>query len=129
MNNLGLLPSNFYTLNSSKFGSGLEVVFLSLSMTNLIKRLRQDNERAQRLALKKSEEISELKTYFMSNISHELRTPINAIMGVVETELANKDNSKENRRKYQIVRNASISLLSNVNDILDFEKMEKKSLF
>ena len=128
MNNLGLLPSNFYTLNSSKFGSGLEVVFLSLSMTNLIKRLRQDNERAQRLALKKSEEISELKTYFMSNISHELRTPINAIMGVVETELANKDNSKENRRKYQIVRNASISLLSNVNDILDFEKMEKKEL-
>ena len=64
----------------------------------------------------------------MSNISHELRTPINAIMGVVETELANKDNSKENRRKYQIVRNASISLLSNVNDILDFEKMEKKEL-
>lgn len=128
MNNLGLLPSNFYTLNSSKFGSGLEVVFLSLSMTNLIKRLRQDNERSQRLALKKSEEISELKTYFMSNISHELRTPINAIMGVVETELANKNNSKENRIKYQIVRNASISLLSNVNDILDFEKMEKKEL-
>ncbi len=128
MNNLGLLPSNFYTMNSSKFGSGLEVVFLSLSMTNLIKRLRQDNERAQKLALKRSEEISELKTYFMSNISHELRTPINAIMGVVETELANKNNSKENRKKYQIVRNASISLLSNVNDILDFEKMEKKEL-
>ena len=128
MNNLGLLPSNFYTLNSSKFGSGLEVVFLSLSMTNLIKRLRQDNEKAQKLALKKSEEISELKTYFMSNMSHELRTPINAIMGIVEAELGNGDNSIENRKKYQTIRNASISLLSNVNDVLDFEKIEKNEL-
>ncbi len=128
MNNLGLLPSNFYTLNSSKFGSGLEVVFLSLSMTNLIKRLRQDNEKAQKLALKRSEEISELKTYFMSNMSHELRTPINAIMGIVEAELGNGDNSIEDRKKYQTIRNASISLLSNVNDVLDFEKIEKNEL-
>ncbi|MAX70655.1 MAG: hybrid sensor histidine kinase/response regulator [Flavobacteriaceae bacterium] len=128
MNNLGLLPSNFYTLNSSKFGSGLEVVFLSLSMTNLIKRLRQDNEKAQKLALKRSEEISELKTYFMSNMSHELRTPINAIMGIVEAEIGNGDNSIEDRKKYQTIRNASISLLSNVNDVLDFEKIEKNEL-
>ena len=38
MNNLSLLPNNFLTLNSAKFGSGLEVIFLSLSMTNLIKK-------------------------------------------------------------------------------------------
>ncbi|MHA7844069.1 MAG: hybrid sensor histidine kinase/response regulator [Winogradskyella sp.] len=128
MNNLGMLSTNFYTLNSSKFGTGFEVIFLSLSMTNLLRKLREQKERSQELALKKSEEISELKTYFMSNISHELRTPINAIMGIVETELANNSNSKDDRKKYQVVRNASISLLSNVNDILDFEKMEKKEL-
>jgi signal transduction histidine kinase/CheY-like chemotaxis protein len=128
MNNLGMLSTNFYTLNSSKFGTGFEVIFLSLSMTNFLRKLREQKEKSQELALKKSEEISELKTYFMSNISHELRTPINAIMGIVETELANNSNSKEDRKKYQVVRNASISLLSNVNDILDFEKMEKKEL-
>lgn len=123
-----MLSTNFYTLNSSKFGTGFEIIFLSLSMTNLLRKLREQKERSQELALQKSEEISELKTYFMSNISHELRTPINAIMGIVETELANNNNSKEERKKYQVVRNASISLLSNVNDILDFEKMEKKEL-
>lgn len=128
MNNLGILPNNFITLNSSKFGSGFEVVFLSLSMTNLIRKLREEKEESQEVALKKSEEISELKTYFMSNISHELRTPINAIMGLVEAELSDGSSNIEDRKKYQIIKNASISLLSNVNDILDFEKIEKNEL-
>jgi signal transduction histidine kinase/ActR/RegA family two-component response regulator len=126
MNNLSLLPNNFYTLNSAKFGSGLEVIFLSMSMTNLIRNLRVEKEVSQREALQKAEEISLLKTYFMSNMSHELRTPINAIMGVAETEL--KELKDENRKPYEIIKNASFSLLSNINDILDFENIEKNEL-
>lgn len=127
MNNLSLLPNNFYTLNSAKFGSGFEVIFLSLSMTNLIKKLRMEKEKSQALALKKSEEISKLKTYFMSNMSHELRTPINAIMGIAENQIE-KSKSNDSRENFEIIKNASLSLLSNVNDILDFEKIEKKEL-
>ncbi|MFG6685063.1 7TM diverse intracellular signaling domain-containing protein [Mariniflexile sp. HNIBRBA6329] len=127
MNNLSLLPNNFLTLNSAKFGSGFEVIFLSLSMTNLIRQLRLEKERSQLDALKKSEEISQLKTYFMSNMSHELRTPINAIMGIAEHELATQKNN-ENRKPYEIIKNASLSLLSNVNDIIDFEKIENNEL-
>ena len=127
MNNLSLLPNNFYTLNSAKFGSGFEVIFLSLSMTNLIRKLRMEKERSQEEALQKSEEISGLKTYFMSNISHELRTPINAIMGIAEAQL-NEANNKGEHENYEIIKNASLSLLSNVNDIIDFEKIEKNAL-
>ncbi|SFD42259.1 hybrid sensor histidine kinase/response regulator [Algibacter pectinivorans] len=127
MNNLSLLPNNFFTLNSSKFGSGFEVVFLSLSMTNLIKKLRLEKDKSREEALQKSQEISALKTYFMSNMSHELRTPINAIMGVAENELEFQTN-KKNREPFQIIKNASLSLLSNVNDIIDFEKIENKAL-
>ncbi|WAC00924.1 response regulator [Lacinutrix neustonica] len=127
MNNLGLLPNNFIVLNSAKFGIGFEVVFLSLSMTHLIRDLRLENEQSQLIALNKSEEISELKSYFMSNISHELRTPINAIMGIAEDELMNNTNH-EAHKNYEIIRHASLSLLSNINDILDFEKIEKGTL-
>ncbi|MEL0645381.1 7TM diverse intracellular signaling domain-containing protein [Olleya sp. Ti.3.14] len=127
MNNLSLLPNNFFTLNSSKFGTGMEVIFLSLSMTNLLKKLREDKEESQELALNRSQEISQLKTFFMSNMSHELRTPINAIMGIAQTELKNNGNSESNKN-YEIIKNASLSLLSNVNDILDFEKIEKNEL-
>lgn len=127
MNNLSLLPNNFYTLNSAKFGSGFEVIFLSLSMTNLIRKLRVDKEKSQQEALEKSEEISELKTYFMSNMSHELRTPINAIMGIAEDEL-DKQNNTQVKEAFEIIKNASLSLLSNVNDIIDFEKIENNKL-
>ena len=126
MNNLSLLPNNFYTLNSAKFGSGLEVIFLSLSMTNLIKKLRLENESSQELALIRTKEISELKSYFMSNMSHELRTPINAILGIVQSNLDTND--PEVKEQYQTIKNASLSLLSNVNDILDFEKIESNQL-
>ncbi|MDD7887908.1 hybrid sensor histidine kinase/response regulator [Flavivirga sp. 57AJ16] len=127
MNNLSLLPNSFIILNSAKFGSGFEVIFLSLSMTNLIKQLRLEKEKSQEEALNKSEEISKLKTYFMSNMSHELRTPINAIMGIAEHELESQK-SEKNKKSYQIIKNASLSLLSNVNDIIDFEKIEKNEL-
>lgn len=127
MNNLSLLPNNFVTLNSAKFGITFEVIFLSLSMTNLIKDLRLEKEESQMLALSKSEEVSELKSYFMSNISHELRTPINAIMGIAEDEL-DKILDPESKKNFEVIKHASLSLLSNINDILDFEKIEKGEL-
>lgn len=127
MNNLSLLPNNFITMNSAKFGISFEVIFLSLSMTNLIRDLRLEKESSQVDALNKSEEISELKSYFMSNISHELRTPINAIMGIAADEM-DKNLDNESQKNFEIIKHASLSLLSNINDILDFEKIEKKEL-
>ncbi len=127
MNNLSLLPNNFYTENSAKFGAGLEVIFLSLSMTNLIRKLREEKEISQALALKKSEEISQVKTYFMSNMSHELRTPLNAILGATQEQLETQ-NERIDNACLNIIKNASYSLLSNINDILDFEKIEKNEL-
>ena len=127
MNNLSLLPNNFVTLNSAKFGITFEVIFLSLSMTNLIRDLRLEKEDSQIIALSKSEEVSELKSYFMSNISHELRTPINAIMGIADDELDKKLNP-ESHKNFEVIKHASLSLLSSINDILDFEKIEKGEL-
>jgi len=127
MNNLSLLPNNFITLNSAKFGITFEVIFLSLSMSNLIRDLRLEKEKSQIIALNKSEEISELKSYFMSNISHELRTPINAIMGIADDELS-KNPKGEMLKNFEVIKHASLNLLSNINDILDFEKIEKGEL-
>lgn len=127
LNNLGVLPNTFFIQNSAKFGCGLEVIFLSLSMTNLIRKLRLEKENSQQLALTKSEEISELKTCFMSNISHELRTPLNAIMGVVNSRSEPGDGPGD-PEDYAMIRHAALSLLSNINDILDFDKIAKNEL-
>lgn len=124
LNNFSLLPNSFITANGSKFGTGAEVIFLSLSMSNLIRRLRSEKEKAQAIALKKSEDMNELKSYFMSNMSHELRTPLNAIMGIADVMI--KENIDEIiKANFEIIKYSSNSLLSSVNDILDFDQIER----
>lgn len=127
LKNFSLLPYNFITENSSKLGTGLEVVFLSLSMASLIKKLKNDKEKLQTVALQKSEEMNEMKSYFLSNISHELRTPLNTIMNFIESIDAETD-SKSVNEKCEIIKSSSSSLLSSVNDILDFSKIEKDEI-
>ncbi|HLP65438.1 hybrid sensor histidine kinase/response regulator [Flavobacterium sp.] len=127
LKNFGLLPNNFITENSSKLGTGLEIIFLSLSMASLIKKLKEDRENLQNLALQKAEEMNELKTYFLSNISHELRTPLNTIMNFIES-IKGETDSNSIQEKCEVIRSSSTSLLSSVNDILDFSKIEKDEI-
>ncbi len=124
LKNFSVLPVNFYTENGSKLGTGVEVIFLSLSMANLIRKLRDDRENLQRIALQKSEEMNEMKSYFLSNISHELRTPLNAILNLSK-EMSTTAQDETIQKNSQIIKESSYALLSSVNDILDFSKIEK----
>lgn len=123
LNNFSVITNSFVTENAPKFGTGFEIIFLSLSMSNLIKNLKDDREQLQFIALQKSEEMNELKLYFLSNISHELRTPLNIIMNLMD-KIAGKVKKKV-QLDCEIVKNSTQSLLSSVNDILDFSKIEK----
>ncbi len=83
------------------------------------------------LELKKSIEVAEnatrLKDDFFANISHEIRTPINAITGF--THLALETNLDANQTNYLTkIKNSSNHLLGLVNDILDFSKIEAGKL-
>jgi signal transduction histidine kinase/CheY-like chemotaxis protein len=127
LNNFGQVPNSFFTQNSSKFGTGLEIIFLSLSMGNLIRDLKNEKEELNRLALIRLGEMNDLKSYFLSNISHELRTPLNAILNL--TDAISKEVVDEKlKQNCQIIKYSSHSLLSSVNDILDFSKIEKGEL-
>lgn len=127
LKNFGVIPAVFWTENGSKLGTGLEVIFLSLSMANLIRNLKNEREEMQALALQRSEEMNELKSYFLSNISHELRTPLNAIMSLSDVT-SHETDGKKIKENCDIIRYSSMSLLNSVNDILDFSKIEKGEL-
>lgn len=127
LKNFGVLPITFLTENGSKLGTGMEVIFLSLSMANLIKNLKDEREELQTLALQKSEEMNELKSYFLSNISHELRTPLNAILNTAKS-MANDSKDEQVQNGSQIIKYSTYSLLSSVNDILDFSKIERDEI-
>lgn len=127
LNNFGVIPNSFLTEFSSKLGTGLEVMFLSLSMANRIRLLKSEKEHMQELALEKSEESNEIKSFFLSNISHELRTPLNAIIGLSKSV---QEQSKDEKVKsdLEVIQYSSLGLLSAIDDILDYSRIEKKEL-
>ena len=74
-------------------------------------------------ALSMAESANEAKSEFLSRISHELRTPMNAIIGMTEIAKASEDAEK---KEYCLDRigDASVHLLALINDILDMSKIE-----
>jgi len=67
------------------------------------------------------------KTDFMANLSHEILTPMNGIIGM--TDLALETQSRDDQREYLLaVRSASHSLLTLFNNILDFSSSESGQL-
>jgi PAS domain S-box-containing protein len=77
-------------------------------------------------AIKRAEESDHLKTMFLNNMSHEVRTPMNGIIGFSEF-LANEDLSDEKRKYYsKLIVNSSEQLLKIVDDILEISSLETK---
>jgi len=74
-------------------------------------------------ARREAELANQAKSDFLSSMSHEIRTPLNAIVGMSDL-LDEAQLSLEHKRYLEILRSASESLLSLVNDILDVSKIE-----
>ena len=68
----------------------------------------------------------ELKTRFISNMTHEFRTPVNALMSLSDMLLEELDGplNAEQKRQVGYLRRAAQSLLELVNDLLDLAKVE-----
>jgi len=74
-----------------------------------------------------AEQANKTKSLFLANMSHEIRTPISGIISV--TELMIKENLASNSRPMlKTVNNAAQSLLTILNDVLDFSKIESGKL-
>ena len=94
-------------------------VFISFMINKLIRRLEAAMDSAKVASLS--------KTVFLSNMSHEMRTPMNAIIGM--TAIGKKAEGPE-EKNYALdkIEDASSHLLGIINDVLDMAKIEANKL-
>lgn len=95
-------------------------------LVKTIDELTKTREEAEK-AKESAQEANRAKTDFLANMSHEIRTPINAILGY--NEMIMKETKESNSAEYAMnVQAAGRTLLSLVNDVLDFTSIEKGTL-
>lgn len=99
----------------------LWIIFLSAILQQL--RNTQLREKERILAISSNE----AKSTFLAKCSHELRTPINAVIGFDEMILR-ESNQPEVRQYAMDIKNSATSLLTMVNDILDSSKIESHKI-
>lgn len=114
-----------YVVDAKLNGIALCVGLVLLLITAGLKFVRDmfNIEKEKQLAVAASEN----KAKFLANMSHEIRTPINTVIGMNEMIL--RENKDEDIEEYAYnIKRASEMLLSLVNDVLDFSKMEAGKL-
>jgi signal transduction histidine kinase/ActR/RegA family two-component response regulator len=126
----GFLPTEVAGTHALQIGSMLEVVLLSLALADRIKTLRKeklDMEIMSNEILKVSneqlEKSNKLKDAFIATISHEIKTPMNAILG--STQLL-KDGSSFNNEQIQyldVIERSGQSLVGILDNILEYSKL------
>ena len=105
------------------------VLILGFSIIIIILLLLRKTRRAElnaKMALKSAEEASLAKTQFLHNMSHDIRTPMNAILGyshLMENELEGKDLPKISEYVGKLEKSGNI-LLSIINNVLDMARIE-----
>jgi signal transduction histidine kinase len=78
-------------------------------------------------ALRDAEDANRLKSEFIANMSHEVRTPMNAIIGHADL-LVRASSVEVQRTRAQAIQAACTRLLALVNDVLDFSKLQAGGL-
>ena len=120
MNDLNVDTENWLLIGAVSAGLLILFVFDLAVMLSFNKRLRA--------AAKEAAEANKAKTDFLSTMSHDIRTPMNAIIGLTtlaEKNLGDTESVGEHLRKISM---ASNHLLTLINDILDISKVESGKL-
>lgn len=99
---------------------GLPVIYTTYMDITSLKEMQIQLEQALRTA----EQANQAKSDFLSRMSHDIRTPMNAIMGMTEIASAHLDNPLKVRDCLKKISLSSQHLLSLINDVLDMSKIE-----
>lgn len=106
--------------------SGIAIVLMRNREYRILAMLELRNRELLRANVEK-DHANEAKSQFLANISHEVRTPLNGILGLVDIMLKNNSENTDriNLKRIQVAGNV---LLRIINDVLDLSKIEAEKI-
>ena len=106
-----------------RYGVLTKVLWIGIDTTE-IKKNERESRRMLKDAFEAAERASAAKTEFLSNMSHDLRTPMNAIVGLTALAGANLDNIERVKDCLNKIAGSSRHLLGLINEVLDMARIE-----
>lgn len=129
LNKFGVLARTPLTENLTQVGTFLEVVLLSLALAERINRLKEAHAQSLRSQVRAEMEAfkataqSQAKSDFLAIMSHEIRTPMNGVVAMADL-LQQTDLNSRQRQYVDTIAHSGESLLTVINDILDYSRIE-----
>jgi signal transduction histidine kinase/CheY-like chemotaxis protein len=131
---LGLLPNVFLTMYASQIGSAIEVALLSLALADRINAMREQQAQTLYDAGQKLEVLNQqlahsnkLKDEFLATLTHELRTPMNGVIGSLEL-MQTVDLNPELEQYQQTAAGSARDMMRMVNGILTLTELQAGKL-
>lgn len=107
----------------------LLVLFIFMSRLFMVRRALKQSETGIRKATDAVRRSNEIKDRFLSNMSYNIRTPLNNVVGFSQLIAAEPDMNKDTRDEYSvIIHQSSEKLMRLVNDVLDLSRLEAQMM-
>ena len=112
-----------YDANTDKESSVVHGIVLFKNTSDFHEKEQQEKARLQ-MAYEEADSENRAKTEFMNRMSHDIRTPINGIMGMVDIIRKNRDDREKVDDSLDKIQLSTRHLLELVSDVLDMSKLE-----
>ena len=128
--NLGFISDTVLTRYGIVFAFPVTLLFLSTVISFRFNLIQKESEKLKEDALEREKSINRIKEQFLINTAHEIKTPLNGIIGLTEDVRFDESEklSRESINNLDLVINSSKRLSRLVNDVLDYSRIKENRL-
>lgn len=119
--------ANFIDAERNESNQVIKVLYVTQHIDEE-KRQELDYQRRLEEAVETAKKAEETRKRFLSSMSHDIRTPINGILGILDMDTGKSVSAKQHQEYMQKIRTSAEQLLSIMNDVLEISKLESGML-